>query len=100
MSKPRYRQLRLRLSEAQNHHCAYCGVIMEHRGIYNPHDYSANGLLSPLSTTIDHIIPQCKGGKWTYNNCVAACAKCNNERSNKDPYQFFRAKQKQIKKGL
>jgi 5-methylcytosine-specific restriction endonuclease McrA len=31
-------------------------------------------------TTIDHVIPQSKGGPTSYENCVAACSKCNSEK--------------------
>jgi 5-methylcytosine-specific restriction endonuclease McrA len=33
--------------------------------------------------TIDHIIPKCKGGGTTWDNCVACCAGCNNKKGNK-----------------
>lgn len=97
MSRPRYRPLRIQLSEAQNHRCAYCGIEMIFKEIIDPHDYSGNGLLSHNHVTIDHIKPQCKGGKWHFYNCVAACAKCNNERADSDPYAFFRKKRKELK---
>ena len=35
--------------------------------------------------TIDHIIPASRGGKSTWENCVAACKKCNNVKDNKTP---------------
>jgi 5-methylcytosine-specific restriction endonuclease McrA len=47
-----------------NHTCAYCGV-------------KTNKL------TIDHVIPRSKGGKSTFENCVAACRDCNNKKGNK-----------------
>lgn len=33
--------------------------------------------------TIDHILPVSKGGKSTYENCVAACKRCNHRKGNK-----------------
>jgi 5-methylcytosine-specific restriction endonuclease McrA len=39
--------------------CAYCG---EH------------------ATTIDHVLPQSRGGKNTYENTVACCLRCNNRK--------------------
>lgn len=30
--------------------------------------------------TIDHIIPQCRGGENSFENCVCACRMCNNRR--------------------
>jgi 5-methylcytosine-specific restriction endonuclease McrA len=35
--------------------------------------------------TIDHIVPRERGGKNTWDNLVACCAKCNNEKGNKTP---------------
>lgn len=37
------------------------------------------------SLTIDHVIPVSRGGKSTFENCVAACKSCNNKKSNKLP---------------
>lgn len=38
--------------------------------------------LSDSNGTIDHIIPQCKGGENTWLNVVAACKECNNKKDN------------------
>ena len=38
---------------------------------------------SGKATTVDHVWPKDKGGKSTWENCVAACSKCNSEKSNK-----------------
>lgn len=38
--------------------CAYCG-------------------LKKKQLTIDHIIPRSRGGKTSYENCVASCRNCN-----------------------
>ena len=35
--------------------------------------------------TIDHIIPASRGGKNTFENCVAACKPCNNKKNNRTP---------------
>jgi 5-methylcytosine-specific restriction endonuclease McrA len=35
--------------------------------------------------TIDHIVPASKGGKNTFENCVAACKPCNNKKNNRTP---------------
>jgi len=37
---------------------------------------------------IDHYEPLSKGGKHEASNLVIACAKCNQTKSAKDPYQF------------
>lgn len=45
--------------ERDNWTCAYCGKF---------------------GNTIDHVIPQCRGGKSTYGNQVASCKSCNNKK--------------------
>ena len=47
-----------------NYECVYCG------------DNNKKTL------TLDHVIPQSKGGKDTWDNLVTACIKCNSEKSN------------------
>lgn len=44
--------------------CAYCGRI---------------------ASTIDHILPRSQGGKNTWMNTVAACARCNNAKADRTP---------------
>ena len=46
-----------------NYTCVYCG--------------------SKEKMTVDHVHPQCKGGKDTFENTVAACWKCNNRKGDK-----------------
>lgn len=45
-----------------DHKCAYCGR---------------------KATTVDHVFPKSLGGGDSYENCVAACTKCNNKKSNR-----------------
>lgn len=42
--------------------CAYCGARAE---------------------TIDHVIPRSRGGKHSWQNCVACCVKCNHRKANR-----------------
>jgi hypothetical protein len=35
--------------------------------------------------TIDHVKPQSRGGKTSFDNCVAACRSCNNYKGNRTP---------------
>jgi 5-methylcytosine-specific restriction endonuclease McrA len=46
--------------------CAYCGA-------------------EKLRLTIDHIIPKSRGGKSTFENCVAACKPCNIKKGHQTP---------------
>jgi 5-methylcytosine-specific restriction endonuclease McrA len=48
-----------------NYECCYCG---SHRNL-----------------TIDHVIPESRGGKTNFENCVAACFPCNNKKNNRTP---------------
>lgn len=46
------------------HTCAYCGS---------------------RATTVDHVLPQSRGGKDAWTNTVAACAPCNSKKANRTP---------------
>lgn len=35
--------------------------------------------------TLDHVLPRSRGGKTTWENCVAACIACNTRKDNKTP---------------
>lgn len=52
-------------------HCAYCGKKIEFDDM-----------------TIDHIVPQSKGGKDTPENTVPACQLCNNQKSDRTIEEF------------
>ena len=38
--------------------------------------------------TVDHVVPVSKGGKSTFENCVAACKRCNTKKGNKLPSEI------------
>jgi len=46
--------------------CQYCGIHLMQKYL-----------------TLDHIIPQSRGGKSTWSNLVAACKSCNRKKDNK-----------------
>lgn len=46
------------------HQCGYCGGT---------------------ATTIDHILPESRGGRWSWDNNVAACERCNGRKGNRTP---------------
>lgn len=50
-----------------NHRCAYCG-------------HSAS--------TIDHVLPRSRGGKDSWENLVACCLRCNNEKGDRTPAEM------------
>jgi 5-methylcytosine-specific restriction endonuclease McrA len=43
----------------------------------------ANRNLAVTDMTVDHIIPQSKGGKNTWSNTICACHWCNNRKGNR-----------------
>lgn len=48
--------------------CQYCG---RHRSRWKEHEFP----------TIDHVIPQSKGGKHVWENVLTACSTCNNKKA-------------------
>lgn len=48
------------------HACGYCGCRQS-------------------KLTVDHILPKSRGGKDTFENCVACCRECNNRKGSKTP---------------
>lgn len=37
------------------------------------------------ATTVDHVLPASRGGRWSWLNCVAACGPCNGKKGNRTP---------------
>ncbi len=54
------------LFERDNYQCLYCG---------NPFSYH--------QLTRDHIVPRSRGGRDSWENCVAACRRCNQFKGNR-----------------
>ena len=50
------------------HICAYCGDVFRETEL-----------------TLDHVLPESRGGKLHYNNLVAACKPCNNRKDCRTP---------------
>lgn len=48
--------------------------------------YCGDGV-STRSYTIDHVIPQCQGGKTTWENVVIACQECNHQKGGRTPQE-------------
>ena len=51
-----------------NYICQYCGIKKE-----------------PRELTIDHVIPEARGGPTNWENCVSACTDCNYKKDDKTP---------------
>lgn len=50
--------------------CQYCGKVCE-----------------KSESTVDHILPDSRGGKTSFLNCVLACKKCNSKKEDKTPQE-------------
>ncbi len=57
-----------RLIKRDRHQCAFCGEVFRSRDL-----------------TIDHIVPQSRGGVDGWLSCVAACGPCNFKKANRTP---------------
>ena len=58
-------------------------VPLTRENIYKRDDYECVycGKGERKNLTLDHVIPQSKGGPNTWDNLVTACKKCNNEKA-------------------
>lgn len=66
---PRVRLTKREILRRDNYTCQYCGQ-------------------RSLSLTIDHVIPRRLGGKYTWENLVAACPACNHRKGDKTSEQI------------
>lgn len=60
-------------------------VAPTRRGILKRDNYTCAYCGKDGATTIDHIMPQSRGGENTWLNLVAACQKCNNIKDDRTP---------------
>lgn len=50
---------------------------LSRKNIFYRDNYTCQYCSSSENLTIDHILPIARGGEWTWENLVTACAKCN-----------------------
>jgi len=62
--------------------CQYCGENF-HRKMTK--FIIINGEKIKISLSIDHVIPSSRGGKSSFDNCVASCKPCNNLKNDRTP---------------
>ena len=67
--KLRDRRWRKSLHAITGKSCIYCGKISE---------------------SIDHVLPQSKGGLSITENCVPACLSCNGSKTDNDAFEWYR----------
>jgi CRISPR/Cas system Type II protein with McrA/HNH and RuvC-like nuclease domain len=68
--RKRLRFNRINLFYRDDYTCQYCGT---------KYDHGTKGL------EIEHILPQSRGGKSSFENCVAACRDCNSKKADHTP---------------
>jgi hypothetical protein len=54
------------------------------RGVLRRDQYRC-GYCGGVAETVDHLLPQSRGGGNTWLNTVAACLRCNNRKANRTP---------------
>jgi hypothetical protein len=59
---------RRKLFARDRHTCAYCAQRFGEYGL-----------------TVEHILPESRGGAWDYMNCVSACRTCNSLKADRLP---------------
>lgn len=81
MNKPAVVQLR-------TYHRTKYGVKLSRENIYARDQYICQYCGEPFATkelTLDHVLPESRGGKFSWTNLVTCCSSCNNKKDNKTP---------------
>lgn len=63
----------------------YKHVLPTKRNIFIRDGFTCQYCGSNVRLTIDHVIPQKRGGKNSWDNLVTCCWKCNNKKGDKRP---------------
>nr|CAD1819757.1 unnamed protein product [Ananas comosus var. bracteatus] len=58
---------------------------LSRKSIFYRDSYTCQYCSSRENLTIDHVIPTSRGGEWTWENLVTACARCNSRKGQKTP---------------
>lgn len=70
--------LKFRLYKHQDCHCAYCDC-----------ELNLHRLLEQSYVEIEHILPKSRSQDDSFDNKVLACRKCNQDKTNLTPYEWF-----------
>ena len=65
------RALKTEVRRSLDGHCLYCGC-------------------RPTHITVDHVVPECKGGTFERSNLVPACRDCNLGKGDQDLMAWWR----------
>ncbi|MFH1710103.1 MAG: HNH endonuclease [bacterium] len=61
----------------------YNGVVFTRKNVFLRDNYTCQYCKKSSSLTIDHIIPTSRGGEDAWENVVACCVRCNNNKGDK-----------------
>ena len=69
-----------------------CPKLRVRRWRQSLHTYTGKSCIycGKPSESIDHIVPQCRGGLSITENCVPACLSCNGHKSDADAFDWYR----------
>lgn len=74
-----------KLSEAQNHRCAFCGGDT----YLSAEDFKRGMSEKRHLATLEHVKTQSDGGSDAPSNCVMSCNECNRLRGTMDAWKFY-----------
>jgi 5-methylcytosine-specific restriction endonuclease McrA len=80
-------------------HIPYKNVAVNKDNVLRRDNYTCgycNKKLSSSTGTVDHLVPQSRGGKNTWLNVVAACKDCNNNKDNMSVKEFEKKHNKKL----
>ena len=69
-----------------------CPKLSDRRWRKSLHEFTGNNCIycGKDSESIDHVLPQSKGGLSVTTNCVPACLSCNGSKTDSDAFDWYR----------
>ena len=69
-----------------------CPKLRDRRWRKSLHEFTSNRCIycGKNSESIDHVLPQSKGGLSTTENCVPSCLSCNGSKTDNDAFEWYR----------
>ncbi len=93
-----------KLAKRDGLHCHYCGISLVPSRVFQRiergaakdtkryRDFSALLANGAVMATLDHKIPESRGGRLILENVVLACEPCNMEKGSRDYCEFVQTK--------
>jgi len=63
-------------------------TVLTRKNIYARDHYTCQYCaqkFAPINLTLDHIMPESRGGRFSWDNLVACCQKCNRKKADRTP---------------